>query len=71
MTEPGVYDWEGLAFGNYSVGGTGEMPADLSGLRVTDDSGVPLQNPVLSLDEMSPHVQFHYFYFLAEATPAA
>jgi steroid delta-isomerase-like uncharacterized protein len=70
-TEPGVYDWEGLVFGDYAVGGSGEMPADLSGLLVTDDSGAPLQNPALRLDEMSPHVEFHYFYFLAEATPAA
>src|SRR5215211_2384644 len=54
-TEPGVYVWEGLAFGDYAVGGTGEMPANLGGLRVTDASGAPLQNPALRLDEMSPH----------------
>ena len=47
------------------------MPADLSGLLVTDASGAPLQNPVLRLDEMSRHVEFRYFYFLAEVTPAA
>ena len=70
-TEPGVYDWADLAFGDYSVGGTGEMPADLSGLLVTDASGAPLQNPVLHLDEMAPHVEFHFFYFLAEATPTS
>jgi steroid delta-isomerase-like uncharacterized protein len=70
-TEPGVYGWEGLAFGDYAVGGSGEMPADLAGLRVTDASGAPLQNPALRLDELSPHVEYHYFYFLAEATPAA
>jgi hypothetical protein len=60
-----------LAFGDYVVGGSGEMPADLSGLRVTDASGAALQNPVLGLDELSPHVEYFYFYFLAEGTPAA
>jgi hypothetical protein len=70
-TQPGVYGWDGLAFGDYAVGGSGEMPGDLSGLLVTDASGAPLQNPVLRLDEMSRHVEYHYFYFLAEATPAA
>lgn len=70
-TEPGVYSWEGLAFGDYAVGGSGEMPANLDGLRVTDASGAPLQNPALRLDEMSPHVEYDYFYFLAEVTPAA
>jgi len=69
-TEPGVYTWEGLAFGDYAVGGSGEMPADLSGLLVTDASGAPLQNPALQLDETAPHVEYRYFYFLAEATPA-
>ena len=69
-TQPGVYGWDGLAFGDYAVGGSGEMPGDLSGLLVTDASGAPLQNPVLRLDEMSRHVEYHYFYFLAEATPA-
>jgi steroid delta-isomerase-like uncharacterized protein len=70
-TEPGVYGWEGLAFGDYVVGGSGEMPADMSGVLVTDASGAVLQNPVLRVDEMSPHVEYHYFYFLAEGTPAA
>jgi steroid delta-isomerase-like uncharacterized protein len=70
-TAPGVYGWDGLAFGDYAIGGSGEMPADLSGLLVTDASGAPLQNPVLRLDAMSRHVEYHYFYFLAEATPAA
>jgi steroid delta-isomerase-like uncharacterized protein len=70
-TEPGVYGWEGLAFGDYVVGSSGEMPADMSGVLVTDASGAPLQNPVLRVDAMSPHVEYHYFYFLAEATPAA
>ena len=70
-TEPGVYGWEGLAFGDYVVGSSGEMPADMSGVLVTDASGALLQNPALRLDAMSPHVEYHYFYFLAEATPAA
>jgi steroid delta-isomerase-like uncharacterized protein len=70
-TESGVYGWEGLAFGDYVVGGSGEMPADMSGLLVTDASGALLQNPVLRVDAMSPHVEYHYFYFLAEGTPAA
>jgi hypothetical protein len=70
-TEPGVYGWEELAFGDYAVGGSGEMPADLGGLLVTDANGAPLQNPALRLDAMSPHVEYHYFYFLAEATPTA
>jgi steroid delta-isomerase-like uncharacterized protein len=70
-TEPGVYDWDGLAFGDYVIGVSGEMPANLAGLRVTDANGVALQNPVLGLDELSPHVEYFYFYFLAEGTPAA
>jgi hypothetical protein len=60
-----------LAFGDYAIGGSGEMPANQSGLLVTNASGAPLQNPVLRLDEMSPHVEYRYFYFLAEATPTA
>jgi Protein of unknown function (DUF3455) len=70
-TQPGVYGWDGLAFGDYAIGGSGEMPGNLSGLLVTDASGAPLQNPVLRIDEMSRHVEHRYFYFLAEATPAA
>src|SRR5215211_4298347 len=70
-TEPGVYQWNDVAFGNYAVGGSGEMPANLAGLRVMDASGATLQNPVLRVDETSPQVELHYFYFLAEATPAA
>ena len=70
-TQPGVYDWAGLAFGDYVIGGSGEMPANLDGLLVTDASGAALQNPVLQLGEMSRHVEYRYFYFLAEATPAA
>jgi hypothetical protein len=70
-TQPGVYGWEDLAFGDYAVGGSGELPADLSGLLVTDARGAPLQNPVLRLDAMAPHVEYHYFYFRTEATPAA
>jgi steroid delta-isomerase-like uncharacterized protein len=70
-TQAGVYGWDGLAFGDYVFGASGEMPGDLSGLLVTDASGAPLQNPVLRLDEMSRHVEYRYFYFRAEATPAA
>jgi hypothetical protein len=70
-TQPGVYGWDGLAFGDYAIGGSGEMPADLGGLLVTDASGAPLQNPVLRLDEMARHVEYRYFYFQTEATPAA
>ena len=70
-TKPGVYDWDGLAFGDYVIGVIGEMPANLASLRVTDASGNPLQNPVLGLDELSPRVDYFYFYFLAEGTPAA
>jgi steroid delta-isomerase-like uncharacterized protein len=71
-TEPGVYQWDDVAFGDYAVGGSGdEMPANLGGLLVTDASGAPVQNPALRLDEMSPHGEYHYFYFLVEATPAA
>jgi hypothetical protein len=70
-TEPGVYGWDDLAFGDYAVGGSGEMPANLDGLRVTDTSGAPLQNPALRLEETAPHVEYRYFYFLSEATPAA
>jgi len=70
-TQPGVYGWDGLAFGDYAIGGSGEMPGNLSGLLVTDASGSPLQNPVLRLDETSRHVEYRYFYFLVETTPAA
>ena len=71
-TAPGVYQWDDVAFGDYAIGGGGDaMPADLAGLRVMDASGATLQNPVLRLDETSPHVEYHYFYFRAEATPAA
>ncbi len=70
-TQPGVYGWDGLAFGDYAIGGSGEMPGDLSGLLVTDARGAPLQNPVLRLDEMSRRVEYRYFYLRAAATPAA
>jgi steroid delta-isomerase-like uncharacterized protein len=70
-SEPGVYGWDGLALGDYAVGGSGEMPADLGGLLVMDATGAPLQNPALRVDEMAPHVEYHYFYFLAETAPAA
>jgi hypothetical protein len=70
-TQPGVYGWDGLAFGDYAVGSSGEMPGDLSGVLVTDASGAPLQNPALQLDETSPRVEYHYFYFLTEGTPTA
>lgn len=68
--EPGVYRWEGLALGDYAIGGSGEMPADLAGLRATNASGAVLQNPVLSLTAEAPQVEYHYFYFRAEGTPA-
>jgi hypothetical protein len=55
--EPGVYTWDGLALGDYAIGGSGEMPADLAGLRVTDASGAVLQNPVLSLTAEAPQVE--------------
>ena len=67
---PGVYDWAGLAFGDYVIAGGGEQPANLGGLLVTDAMGMALQNPVLRLDATSPHVEYAYFYFLAAATPA-
>jgi steroid delta-isomerase-like uncharacterized protein len=71
-TEPGVYQWDNVAFGNYAVGGSGdEMPANLAALRVMDASGATLQNPALRVDETTPQVELHYFYFLAEGTPAA
>ena len=69
-TGPGVYDWAGLAFGDYVVAGSGEQPANLGGLLVTDAKGMARQNPVLHLDDVSPHVEYAYFYFLAAATPA-
>lgn len=66
-TEPGVYQWQDVAFGDYAVGGSSdEMPADLAGMRMMDASGATLQNPVLRLDESSPQAEFHAFYFLAE-----
>jgi hypothetical protein len=71
VTAPGVYRWEGLALGDYAVGGNGEMPADLAGLLLTDANGDVLQNPALRLDPTSPHVEYRDFYFRAEATPAA
>jgi hypothetical protein len=69
-TAPGVYDWTDLALGGYGIGGTGEQPADLHGLRVMDASGMTLQNPVAILDEASPHAEISYFWFLPEGTPA-
>jgi hypothetical protein len=70
-TEPGVYQWDNVAFGDYAVGGSGEMPANLDGMRVMDAGGATLQNPTLRVDGTSPHAELHYFYFLAESTPAA
>jgi steroid delta-isomerase-like uncharacterized protein len=70
-TEPGVYHWDNLAFGDYGVGGSGQEPANQGSLRVTDASGTPLQNPVLQLAESSPHVEYFYFYFQTEATPTS
>ena len=68
-TAPGVYDWEGLAFGDYLIGG--EMPAEMGSMLVTDSSGMALQNPVLQLGEMAPQVEYRIFYFAAAATPTA
>ena len=68
---PGVYRWDGLAPGDYAVGGSGEMPPELSGLLVTDANGTLLQNPTLRLDAATPTVEYHYFYFLAAGTPMA
>ena len=45
-------------------------PADRLSIG-TDARGVPLQNPTLQLDETASHVEYRYFSFLAEATPAA
>jgi hypothetical protein len=71
-TEPGVYRWQDLALGNYAVGGSVEESADMVSLLVVDAaSGAALQNPALSLGETSPRVEYHYYYFLAAATPAA
>jgi hypothetical protein len=70
-TEPGVYQWDNVAFGDYAVGGSGEMPANLDGMRVMDAGGATLQNPTLRVDGTSPHAELHYFSFLAESTPAA
>lgn len=67
MTAPGIYQWDGLALGDYAVGGSGEMPANLDSLLVTDASGAPLQNPALRLDQTTPHVEYRYFYFLAKS----
>jgi hypothetical protein len=68
---PGAYRWDNLALGDYVVGGKGEMPADLASLLVTDVNGAPLQNPTLRLNSASLHVEYRYYYFVAEATPAA
>lgn len=65
-SEPGVYRWDEVALGNYVIGGSGVMPADLASLRVTDAEGAVLQNPTLSLTQEAPHVEYHYFYFRAE-----
>jgi hypothetical protein len=71
-TEPGIYQWDDVAFGNYAVGGSGaETLTDLAGMRVMNASGATLQNPHLRLDETSPQAEMQVFYFSAEATPAA
>jgi len=64
--ESGEYRWEDLAFGDYAIGGSGAQPANLSSLLVTDASGMPLQNPVLHVDETTPEVAAHYFYFVSQ-----
>ena len=68
MIAPGVYRWDGLPFGDYAVGG-GENPANMVGLRVTNASGAPVQNPGLRLNATMPDAELRYFYFVA-ATPA-
>jgi hypothetical protein len=65
--ESGAYHWDDLPFGDYAIGGSGEQPANMSSLLVTDASGIPLQNPVLHLSEASPNVEYHYFYFVNES----
>lgn len=69
-TAPGVYEWSGMAFGDYFIAGTGGQPAGLGGLRVTDALGMTLQNPVFNLDDASVPAEVSYFYFLTAATPA-
>jgi hypothetical protein len=69
VIEPGVYRWEALAYDDYAVGGSGDTPANLSGLLVTDADGEVLQNPALRLEPTSPHAELHYFYFIVEGTP--
>lgn len=70
VTAPGVYDWAGLTLGSYAIGGSGEQPADLGGLLVLDASGLALQNPVVRLNEATPHAEISYFWFLPPGTPA-
>ena len=43
---------------------SGAQPANMRSLRVTDASGMALQNPVLHLDASAPEVEFRIFYFL-------
>lgn len=69
-TAAGVYEWADLALTSYGIGGTGEQPEGLHGLRVMDGSGMTLQNPVVILDEARPRAEVSYFWFLAEGTPA-
>ena len=52
--ESGEYHWDGLAFGDYAIGGSGEQPANMVSVRVTNADGAPLQNPVLHLGCVSP-----------------
>lgn len=69
-TARGVYEWADQELGRYVVTGARQQPARLGGLRVTDASGRTLQNPVVTLDEASPHAEISYFWFLTAGTPA-
>lgn len=64
--ESGEYLWSDLTFGDYAIGGSGAQPANMTGLLVTDASGMPLQNPVLHVSETTPDVAAHYFYFVTQ-----
>jgi hypothetical protein len=64
--ESGEYHWDDLAFGDYVIGGSGEQPANMSGLLVADSNGNLYQNPVVHVDETTPDVEVRYYYFVTE-----
>ncbi|MFN8590202.1 MAG: nuclear transport factor 2 family protein [Thermomicrobiales bacterium] len=64
----GVYRWDDLPLGDYAVSGGVDTMTGFSGLRVTDATGNPVQNPALRLTASSPDAELDFYYFAAAAT---